>query len=164
MDTLRESCEPLVLVSYLPGEGVLPSDYRTVCILCVTDLSYSRGIAAHWAHPGPIINVEHDLAWSDAHIAELLACKYSVCSWAYPLHWQSSGHAEDVYAHKVNGLPVEYGAEWADWSAPGFMKIAPEARTGRMVECHWRRVEDAVNATVTGPIHLHWPPVEHWHY
>ena len=159
------SDEPLVLASHLHGEGHFRSTVHNVIpILCDEDRAYSLGVAKHWCHPGPLVVVEHDIEATNVLVSGLLECNYSVCSWAFALHWASSGRVEDVYAHKNDGLPVEYGTEWADWSAPGFMKIAPEARTGPIVECHWRRVEDAINAAITGPVHLHWPPVQHHHW
>ena len=161
--SIRPTCK--VLVSVLPGEGHLVSQqYDVALIVCDDDLAYSRGIIAHWNDDAPLVLIEHDIEWSDAQITEVIACNYSLCSIAYPLHWANTGHVVDEFAHKNDGMPVAYGTEWAQWSAIGFCKIARSARTGPFAECHWRRVEDAVNATVVGPWHLHWPPAKHHHW
>ena len=157
--------QPLVIASYLPGEGHYRSDrHNVVPILCDDDKGYWRGIVEHWDHPAPIINVEHDLEVNDDQIEELFVCKYSLCSFAYPMHWISTGNHNNVWPHSMNGEFVQAGDEWATWSAIGFVKIAPEARLSVPYECHWRQMEDAIDKAVQKPWHLHWPPVPHHHW
>ena len=157
--------DPLVLASHLPDEGHYQSDlYKVWSVLCDGDLAYSQGIAKHWDHPAPLVLIEHDVEVTDAHITRLLECNYPICAQSYPLHWITTGHVVDEYPHKNNGIPVTYGTEWADWSAPGFIKISPESRIAPLAECHWRHVEQAINDAVTGPVHIHWPPVPHHHF
>ena len=55
-----------------------------------------------------------------------------------------------------NDIAVQPGDEFADWSAIGFVKIAPEARIAPLAECHWRQMEDAIDKAVKKPWHLHW--------
>ena len=166
--------DPLVLVSYLPDEGYYQSQlYKTVPVLCDTDTAYWRGIANHWDHPGPIVNIEHDIEWTDAQVAELFECNYPLCAWAYKCNWITTGQPNGSYAATIDGRFVEPGDEFATWSAIGFAKIAPEARVAPLREVVWNHVEDAIDEAVQKPWHLHWVSddngdnprgVPHWHW
>ena len=147
----------LVLSSYLPGEGHYQSKlYKVIPVLCDDDRGYWRGFAKYWEQPLSIVAIEHDVEVTDSQVNELLACKYSLCAFAYPIHWASSGNPNEVFPHTKNGTPIEPGEEWAEWSAIGCLKMTPESRIAPLLECTWRRVEDAINAAVSGPFHIHW--------
>ena len=149
--------EPLVLVSYLPDEGHYQSQlYKTVSVLCDTDTAYWRGIADHWEQPLSIVNIEHDIEWTDAQISELLDCKYDACSFVYKCHWATTQQPNGSYAATIDGRFIAPGDEWADWSAIGFIKIAPAARIAPLREVVWNRVEDAIDEAVQKPWHMHW--------
>lgn len=167
--SIQVMSEPLVLVSYLPGEGFLASEqHRVVPIRCDTDLSYWKGIADRWDHPASLVNIEHDLEWTDAQVTELLSCKYDACSYAYRCNWVSTGQPNGVWAHTANGVFIERGDEWAEWSGLGFIKIAPAARIAPLREAVWNRVENSIDEAVKTPWHMHWGPngngVPHWHW
>lgn len=157
--------EPVVLASYLAGEGHFTSDiHRVIPIRCDADEDYSLGVAAWWEHAAPIVNLEHDLEVTDREISDLLACPHSLCAHNYPMHWISTGNPNEVLPHTMNGKFVQEGDEWAEWSAIGLVKIALEARTGSLYPCHWHQVEDAIDKAVTGLWHLHGPPLKHHHW
>ena len=154
--------EPLILASYLPGEGHYRSEkYTVVPILCDTDIAYSQGLAAYWDHPGILVNLEHDLEVTDDQLAELIECGHPLCAAAYKCHWASTRAPVSVWAHTRDGVFVWAGDEWADWSAAGCVKMAPKARVGTIGECHWGRVENAIAHAVVGTWHLHWERDEH---
>lgn len=164
----------LVVCSHLPGEGHFRSErYQVAPICCAGDFDYWQGINAHWTHPGALVLVEHDIEVTDRHLTELGDCPHPLCSWAYACHWASTGLPHDVIAagsgHRdpeTNPDP-EYlvgGEEWANWSAIGLVKIAPEARIGPLRCEPWQRLELAVHDAVRRPWHMHWPPVNHWHW
>lgn len=166
--------EPLLIASYLPGEGHLDSErFEVRPVLCEDEFSYWRGLAAGWGSDRALVNVEHDIEWSDEHIAALLDCPEPLCSWAYRCHWASTGidggviaagtGARDIARHP-DAYYLQGGEEWAAWSAIGLVKIAPEARVGPLRREPWNMLELAVEDAVRGPWHTHWPEVPHHHW
>ena len=140
---------------------------------CSEDVDYWRGLASVWGSQATVVNVEHDLEVSDAHIAALIDCPHPLCSWAYRCHWASTGLPYDVIAAGTGGRdehtqPVPGylagGEEWAAWSAIGLVKIAPEARMGPLRREPWQRLELAVHDAVKRPWHMHWTPELHHHH
>ena len=136
-------------------------------------MDYWRGLAEHWDHPGPLVNVEHDIEVTDEHVAALLACPEPLCSWAYECHWASTGLDHDVIAAgngrrdpRSNPDPdcLVGGEEWAAWSAIGLVKLTADVRVGPLRREPWQRLELAVHDAVRGPWHMHWPLVNHWHF
>lgn len=136
------------------------------------DFDYWESIVRIWVEPATIINVEHDMQYSDGLARELAECPYPCCTHAYQMHTP-----REYWAHSHDGLCgmdghwVTEGTEWAAYSAIGFCKIAPEARGQLPERCRWQHVEHAVNTAVrqhAGLIraawHVHWPGVEHYHY
>lgn len=155
----------VILASYLPGEGYLTSEkYGVKPILCEDDFDYWQGLAAWWDSDFTIVNVEHDLEWSDSEIAALAACPHSLCSWNYRCHWASSGQVNGVLPHTLNDKFIEPGDELADWSAIGLIKIAPEARIAPLPKEPWNRVEWAIDEAVMKPWHIHGPELPHHHW
>jgi len=157
---------PLVVVSHLPGEGHFESDrFRVRPVECSGPFDYWRGLASAWDHPGALVNLEHDVAVTDEHIAALIDCPHSACSWVYRLHWRSSGVPGGRLSATVDDRPVLPGDEWATWSAIGLVKVTPAARIGPLRREPWQRVERAVADAVRGPWHLHTTPTlahHHW--
>ena len=156
----------VVLASYLPSEGHFESDrFEVVGIECWDEFDYWVGVAAWWDSDRTLVLVEHDIQVSDEHITELLACPHPLDSWAYRCHWISTGVAGGVIAagtgergtdwHPAPGF-LTGGEEWAAWSAIGLVKIAPEARIGRVLRREtWNRLELAVHDAVKRPWHMH---------
>lgn len=167
--------EPVIVCSHLPGEGHLHSKrFRVVPVLCADEFDYWRGLAEHWDTDATIVNAEHDIEWSDEHVAALLDCPEPLCTWAYRCNWISTGIASGVIAagagaRDVATQPDAYylqgGEEWAQWSAIGLVKIESKARRGPLEREPWNRLELAVEAAVRSPWHVHWTPeLKHHHW
>jgi len=112
-----------------------------------------------------IVNVEHDMEYSDRLARELVACDHPLCTHAYRMHLPRECWAHGAVANAAT-LTVAWGSEgeeWAEFSGVGFCKIVPSARVAPLERCPWWEVEGTVNATVRGPWHVHWPAVEHYH-
>lgn len=157
----------VVVCSHLPGEGFFTApDHPTMPVLCESDDDYWRGLASVWDSDTTIVNVEHDIEATGAHVAELVACPHPLCSWTYELHWASTGLAAATLAQQdEHGQPAGSGARWAARSGLGLVKIAPAARTGVLRREPWHRLDsESVRAAVRGPWHLHRPLVAHHHW
>ena len=133
--------------------------------------SYWESFTRLWSDPdvGAIINVEHDMEYSDDLARELEACPEPLCTHAYRMYlprvYWAHGYAPDD-ARRLTGEGIQWavqGAERCDWSAIGFCKIAPEARTAPLARTEWPGVETSVNNAITGTWHIHWPGVAHYH-
>lgn len=159
----------IVVASYLPGETPFSSGRWGVRPMeCRGDFDYSHGLAEAWSSASVVVNVEHDVQVNDDLIGALVDCPHPLCAQTYPLFAASGAHgtAEGPifpYCERNPGPWVEPGVEFAEWAAPGFIKVHPGARRGPFPEKHWLAVEQATNYFVTGRWHLHWPPVEHYH-
>lgn len=173
MISRARASDVLVVCSHLPGEGHFDSElFRVVPRLCADLLDYWRALVSVWDSPSPIVNVEHDVAVTDEHIAALIDCPHPLCAWAYRTHWITNGVGDLIAAGTGRRDPATNpdpgyltgGEEWAAWSAIGLCKIAPEARVGPLRPEPWMRLELAVHDAVKRPWHLHWPPVAHHHW
>lgn len=157
--------DPVVLCGHLPDEGYFHSErHQVIPFVCDDGFGYWRGLTDHWDGPETLVNVEHDLEISDRELDEITECPHPLCSWSYAMHWVSTGAVADTWPHTAGGKFVTEGAEWAEWSAIGFVKIAPEARIAPLEKVLWRQVEDAIDKAVAKPWHLHWPAVPHHHW
>jgi hypothetical protein len=170
----------VVVCSHLLDEGHFRSErWPTAPVLCREHepLDYWAGLNRFWRSPADLVLVEHDIEVTDEHVRELLDCPHALCSWAYRANWISSGFAGGVIAAGTGARDSEYnpdpgylqgGEEWAAWSAIGLVKVTAEARVGPLRAEPWQRLElavhDAVNQPVRRPWHMHWPPVNHWHW
>lgn len=166
----------LIVATHLPGHGHALSgrscgpEVRPA--VCRDAFDYWRALSEAWEHPGPIINVEHDVAVGAEHLDELLACPHPLCSWAYASHWVTTGIGDVIAAGTgardrrlgPDAYYLQGGEEWARWSAIGLVKVAPEARVGPLRQEPWQTLELAVEDAVRGPWHMHWPPVTHHHW
>lgn len=151
--------------SYLPGEGHWRSERFFVQPVCCHDeLDYWRGLNEAWLTGATVINLEHDVECSDAHIEELLDCPEPLCTWAYRLHWRSTGLPGGRVAQSMAGQQLAAGAPRADWSGLGLVKVTRDARSGALRREPWQRVELAVADAVAGTWHVHWPEVRHHHW
>lgn len=150
----------LIVASHLPGEGHLRSERFWVApVECRGDFDYWGALWRLWPQPHTIINVEHDMEVTDDHLQALLDCPHPLCSFAYTVHWITSGLQFDLIAagSARTGLrsSLHGGEEWAEWAAIGLVKITAEARIGPLRREPWWRVELAVEDAVQGPWHLH---------
>ena len=159
----------VVVASYLPGEEPFSSErFHVRQVECQGDFDYSHGLAEAWVSDATVVNVEHDLEVSDTLIQNLIDCPEPLCAQTYPLYAASGAHGTTdgpIYPYTATnpGAWVSEGTEWAEWAAPGFIKVTPDARVNPFPEKHWLTVEHATNYLTRGPWHLHWPPVEHHH-
>lgn len=163
----------VVYAARLPDEPPRASSLRVVAPACNDPWVYWQGFVDIWPHDGPIINVEHDMEYSDTLAGELLACPHPRCSWAYQCHNPRTFWAHSHEGRGMSGAWVAAGTEWAAYSAIGFCKIAAEARDPERPPSRatWQGVEGSVNAVLPGAWHLHWREVdgvlkgvEHYHY
>lgn len=156
----------------LPGEPLLETDHPAYHAICADVFDYGDGWRELWESGDTIVCVEHDMEFSDALVDELLSCPQPLCAHAYLMHQ----YGPPFYAHgwlpQQKGLRaqascirwIDHGEERADYSAVGFVKIAPRARRFPLAEnIPWMAVEQEVNAATTGTWHIHWPGVEHYH-
>lgn len=150
--------------AHFPDKVMLSSRYPT-CDLILTgdDFDYWRGMEELWGTDATLVNVEHDMEFSDHLVAELLDCPHPLCSYAYQCHIPRTFWAHYLDGRGMSGTNVPEGAEWAAWSAIGFCKIAPEIRTRPLAQNRWIAVESSVNTSLRKPWHLHWPAIAHYH-
>jgi hypothetical protein len=148
---------PLVIASYLPGEGHFESErFQVAGVECRDDYDYWAGLAALWDGPDTIVNIEHDVEVTDEHIAQLLDCPHPLCTWPYICHWISSGLAFPLFGVGTGKHRLWEPEEWAHWSVIGLVKITAAARTGPLRRETWQRVELAIESAVALPWHVHW--------
>lgn len=142
-------------------------------VCCSDPFDYWGGLASVWEWDATLVNVEHDIELTDAHVAALIACPHDLCSWAYRCHWQITHIAGGVIAAgagardaamQPDAYYLQGGEEWAVWSAIGLVKITAAARVEPLERAPWNQLELAVEAAVRGPWHMHWPPINHWHW
>lgn len=154
--------EALILASVTPDEEPVQSTHYCVqALTCGDDFDYWRGLNEYWDGGATIVNVEHDMEFSDGLVEGLLACPEPLCAYAYKV-WPSAWR-RFVYAQSNVGRWIEQGDERADFSSIGFCKITSEARTGPLKRFPWKFVEQSVNQAVAGPWHIHWPEIKHYH-
>lgn len=169
--------DAVIVSSHLPGEGPVHSErYRVLGVECAGDFSYWAGLNQAWCGPGPVVNVEHDMGYSDELVAELLECPRPACAFAYqvfPTALQRFIYCATTTttgeATRANGIPcrwIEEGEDMAVWSSIGFCKVAQPVRIKPLDKMFWQWLEHCVNrviafADVTW--HIHWPAVVHNH-
>ena len=169
----------LVVASYVPPEKHLRSkQFRVVALPCTDEFSYCRGLQALWDTDHTIVNVEHDMEYSDELTQNLLDCPFPLCAHAYLL--RKSTH----YCYRNGPQPpaggfldhwIHEGAEWATFGGIGFVKITPQARVRPLANREWQTLDIEVTRAVEGPDvvppsvwegrrwHIHWPAVDHDH-
>lgn len=161
----------VVVSSHLPGETAATSRHPVHPVECDGPFDYHRGLAAVWDTDATVVNIEHDVEHADPLIDGLLACRYPACAYPYliythtpePFYCAAYGTAEHWPGFWATCNWVQPGDEWADFAAPGFIKLDPDVRTPFGPECAWQGVEQTINDAMIGRWHLHWPPVEHYH-
>lgn len=142
----------------------MASSFGTLDLVCDDPFDYWAGLDSVWDTGRTIVNVEHDMEFSDDLVMELLSCPWDLC--AYP------------YAVQPAGWPgLLYGASWGSWvpkdtafahfSSIGFCKIGLRVQRGTALpRAVWDKVEGAIH---TGAVknrnlwHLHWPAIGHHH-
>lgn len=136
--------------------------------------AYHEALSAAWDLDRTVVNIEWDVQWSHRLIDELVDCPHPLCTHAYQMHIPSTYYAHGWLPDDPTGREtasrirwIDAGDEWANWSAIGFCKITPEARTGLLARASWQGVEMSVNRAVAEPWHVHWQSgpqgVQHFH-
>lgn len=165
---------PIIIAGRLKGDPEFKTSYQLHSPILRGELDYWRALNAHWASDRTLINVEHDMEFSDELVRGLVECPHPLCTYPYRCYLRDREYY--VYTPTVDGWWVEEGTEWADTSTLGFCKIAPEARTRPLRRIIWKFLEHSMCAAVTGfsqvepdPVanrrawHVHWPEVRHFH-
>lgn len=172
----------VVLSSHLSGEAPVRSQsFAVVDATCADPYDYWRALAGLWDGGVTIVNVEHDMEFSDALMDDLLTCPEPICAHAYLIHVHSLQPRDPFHGYNVSSVgwhpPIEplsqYSARgfrwvepddrWADFGSLGFCKIEARARCGPLRRDTWRGVEWSVNAAINARWHLHWPAIDHYH-
>lgn len=171
----------VIAASHLPGEEPHRSEnFQVRPIECKDEYSYWQGLRDLWQTTGTLLNVEHDMEFSDELVQGLLDCPHPLCSYAYRV-WMV-GLTQWVYCPTRGGHWIGQGDEWADTASLGFCKIAASARERVPIRMPWKFLEHSIcNAvgTVTllesipdgyhRPVwdetrwHIHWPEIGHFH-
>lgn len=164
----------MVLAGRLAGGHQLTSEqYKIHTPVLSGDFAYWRELDDLWAKPGTLVNVEHDMEFSDDLVRGLVECPHPLCTYPYRCYLRDLGHY--VWTPTVDGAWCEEGTEWADTSTLGFVKIAESARSERLRRIIWKYLEHSVCTAVTGlsqpapdqgrqrAWHVHWPEVQHHH-
>lgn len=170
----------VVVASHLPGEEPFFSERHMIFpVRCEGDFAYWAGLNYFWDTDEVIVNVEHDMDFTDELVDGLLACPEPLCAYPYQVYPTALGRY--IYCATTDspsdltgeGSPDQPrwvdGPEdkWAKWVSIGFMKIAPEVRLLPLAKMFWQWLEHSVNhstAEASGRrVHLHWPEVRHFH-
>lgn len=133
--------------------------------MCTDLFDYWAGLQAVWGTGRTIINVEHDMEFSDDLVAELLSCPRELC--AYPYEVRPGGWPQRVYSVSYIGWGVDESIPYAIFSAVGFCKIAATAQVGsELRKSTWMQLERSIHdAVITDQRlwHVHWPAIKHGH-
>lgn len=171
------------------GDHPFSSDrYEVRAPVVADDYGYWQALNEAWNTSDVLVNVEHDMEFSDELVDGLVNCPHPRCT--YPYRCWLKHHKHWVYTPVLDGHWIEKGVEWADTSTLGFIKIAPEARTQPLERMIWKFLEHKVCEATTGfsqikigalgksvcecslqtpedtqraMWHVHWPEVRHFH-
>ncbi len=158
---------PLIVASRLPGDAPLTSEaYPVADVVCEdADFGYWAGINEVWDSDHDLVNVEHDVEFSDLLVQELLSCPHHLC--AYPYRVMPFGWPGKTWGASYGSLWVDEGQPYASFSSIGFVKMTAEARAGTTLKkTIWFNLEGAIHEALTlrqRLWHLHWPAVAHHH-
>ncbi len=172
----------MITSSYLTGEEPVRSErYRVQGIECKREhgeFDYCNGLQEEWMTDKTIVNVEHDMEFSDELVDALVDCPSPLCSYPYQVY--PTALARYIYCATTRKLDedgqekidwIDEGEEWAYWSSIGFCKIAPEARKLPLDLIFWQWLEHTINRSVGEYMnvgaglswHIHWPAIKHEH-
>ena len=163
----------VVLSTYTPGGAPKTSGAWPVeSVECGGELSYWAGFSRLWDSDQTIVNVERDMQFDDALVAELVDCPHPLC--AYPYRVYPTAKGKFIYCGTATppggeGDPVwlSPGDEWAVWHSIGFCKITPQARVKPLDAMFWQWLEHSINRVVCRAAglqwHVHWPEIRHYH-
>lgn len=151
----------------MPGDPPLVSAaYPVADVVCEdAHFGYWAGLEALWSSDYDLVNIEHDMEYSDLLVAELLSCPHPLC--AYPYKVQPFGWPGMTWGASYGSSWVTPENPYASFSPIGFCKISAEARGGSKLErAIWTKVEGSVHKAIVRNRrlwHLHWPGIDHHH-
>ena len=180
MTSLREGV--IITSSYLTGEDPVRSERYDVhgieCKLKHGEFDYCQGLQDVWMTDKILVNVEHDMEFSDDLVDGLVNCPLPLCAYAYqvwPTELQRWIYCATSVKSNGNLSWLNKGDEWAYWSSIGFCKIASSARVKPLDRLFWQYTEHSVNRVVGKYMdaggagndwHIHWNDgigIEHHH-
>ena len=154
----------IIVASRVPTDAPLKSEYSVRDAVCNGPFDYWSALETLWGSDLTIVNVEHDVEFSDLLVAELLSCPWPMC--AYPYRVLPAGWPGFLYSAAFRDW-VSADVAFASFTAIGFCKITPESRAGTTLERKsWDHLETAVHNSVANERrfwHLHWPEITHEH-
>lgn len=150
----------------MPEDAPLKSAYPVHDVVCHDPLfGYWEGLEAVWASDRTLVNVEHDMEFSDDLVHELLSCPHDRC--AYPYKVMPFGWPGKTWGASYGSLWATEENPYASFSSIGFCKLTASAREGStLTRAIWDKLEGHVHVAAIrdrGLWHLHWPAIEHFH-
>lgn len=172
--------DPVIVSTYLTGEEPLKSDkYWVLPVECKGEFSYWAGFSSVWQQGRTIVNIEHDMQFSDELVTGLLDCPYHLCAYAYQVFPTQLGRYIYCATRDIDKPNwIDEGEKWAGWSSIGFCKVDPECQHRALPKQFWQWFEHSINHVVCdtrteyigGDVvntrtrwHIHWPEVQHMH-
>ena len=176
----------VILSSFVEGEEPVKSErFRVVAGKCIEDYDYWGYWDALWRTKDTIINVEHDMEFSDELVQQLLDCPHPLCAHVYHLPG-----SDKLYCYREGALPpaagfgrwfeaprelypatddrpavMARGKEWATYGGIGFCKVTAEARVRELEPRDWSTLDINITKSVEGAEVAH-PSAEvgrRWH-
>jgi hypothetical protein len=132
-------------------------------VVCDDSFGYWAGLDSIWGKGRTIVNLEHDVEFSDDLVAELLSCPRDLCAYPYtvrPASWPGLAYGALFSGWLTTEVP------FAHFSAIGFAKISASVQTSPLAKRPWQRLEDSIHEAVARNQrlwHLHWPAIGHRH-
>jgi hypothetical protein len=150
----------------MPEDPPLTSAYSVHDVVCDDPLfGYWSGLSSVWDSDRTLVNVEHDVEFSDDLVAELLSCPHDLC--AFPYRVMPFGWPGGTWGASYGFLWVTEGQPWAMFTSIGFCKISAEVRVGTTLQqVVWDKVEGSIHKAAVQNRrmwHLHWPAISHYH-
>lgn len=150
----------------MPGDPPLKSEFPVHDVVCEDAFfGYWAGLNVVWDSDRTIVNLEHDMEFSDDLVRELLSCPHDLCAFPYkvrPFGWPGMRHGASYGC-----LWVATNQPYASFSSIGFCKMTAKARAGSTLErAIWDKVEGVIHTAIVRDRqiwHLHWPAIEHYH-
>ncbi len=150
----------------MPGDARLESGYPVHDVVCEDAVfGYWSGLNEVWDSDRTLVNLEHDMEYSDDLVAELLSCPHPLCTFPYkvrPFGWPGK-----TWGVSFGSIWVTEGQPYASFSSIGFCKIAPEVREGTTLDRNiWSKVEASIHLAAVQSKrvwHVHWPAIQHYH-
>ena len=168
----------VITSSFLTGEEPVRSErFHVQGIECHNpgEFDYCHGLQEVWMTDKTMVNIEHDMEFSDDLVSGLVDCPEPLCAYAYQVYpTKLQRYIYCATTVKPDGTVswMNKGEEWALWSSIGFCKIDPIARVKPLDRLFWQWIEHSINRSVGKYMnaggagldwHIHWPEIQHHH-